>query len=145
MEWLHLILLIAGGLLGISGLIIAKKPDAKQHIDKLVPFQAFIGVALIGVGLVQLLRFGPINVFRALGPMPIVGLTLIAGIFGGILLGFLFGMPQISKWIPGESNAENKAMEFSKKIAPYQMILGLVCLGAAALMLLLELKILKPY
>jgi multisubunit Na+/H+ antiporter MnhC subunit len=145
MGWLHIILMLAGGILGVSGLIVAKKPDAKALIEKLVPFQAFIGVGLLAMGIWALLQIGPINMFKVIKVMPIISLTAIASSYGSILLGFLFGMPQIAKWIPGESAAETKAAELSKKLAPYQLILGAIVLGAGVLALLLQLGIMKPY
>lgn len=143
-DWLVIILMIAGGILGVSGLIVAKKPDAKALIDKLVPFQAIIGVGLLGFGLWLLIRIGPLNMFRGFSIVPIYSLFAIAATYGAILLGFLFGMPQIAKWIPGESAAETKAMELSKKLAPFQLILGLVVLGGGLIGLLIGLHILKP-
>lgn len=145
MEYLHALLLIVGGILAMSALIISKKPDAKQLIDKLVPFQAMIGVALLAVGLVQLLRFGPINMFRLIGPMPILGLTVIAAVFGAIILGFFFGMPMIAKWIPGDSPAEQKAMDLTKKIAGVQVIIGVICAIAGVALLLLTLGVIKAW
>lgn len=145
MEWLHLILLIVSAILAVSALIVAKAPDAKAMIEKLVPFQAFIGVGLLAVSLIQLLRIGPVTIFRMVSPAPVLGLTLLAGCFGGIALGFMFGMPQIAQWIPGESPAEQKAQEISRKLAPFQVIIGLICGGAGLVMLLIGLKIMKPY
>ncbi len=143
MDWLHIILLLAGGVLAISGLIVAKKPDAKAMLDKLVPFQAFIGVALLAIGLIRLIQVGPLMVFRLVSALPLLGIALIGATYGAVLLGFLFGMPQIAKWIPGESSAEQKASELSKKLAPFQVVLGLVCLGSGVLLLLYQLGILK--
>lgn len=144
LGWVLVFLMIAGGVLGVSGLIVAKKPDAKALIDKLVPFQAFIGVGLLALGIWALLNFGLINTFRILPHFPTLGIFAIAGSYGSILLGFLFGMPQIAKWIPGESSAENKAMELSKKLAPFQLILGAIVGVGGVIGLLLALGILKP-
>ena len=47
MGYLFTVVLILGGVLGCAGLIVAKKPDAKELIGKLQPFQAVIGVALL--------------------------------------------------------------------------------------------------
>jgi hypothetical protein len=52
-------------------------------------------------------------------------------------------MPQIAKWLPGEGGAEQKGMELSKKLAPYQVIIGLIGLASALLMLLYRFSILK--
>ena len=144
MGWLQLILLILAGILAVSSFIVAKKPDAKAMIDKLVPFQAFIGVGLLVITIINWVRMGIGTPFQLMKFWALGGITLIAAIFSGILLGFLFGMPQIAKWIPGESNAEAKAVELSKKIAPIQMIVGVVALVAGLLFLLMELGILKP-
>jgi hypothetical protein len=144
MGILHIVLLILGGLLATSAFIIARKPDAKRYIDKLVTYQAFIGVALLAVSLINWIRIGIIDVFRLFKVLPLLGLTMIAAVFSGILLGALFGMPQIAKWIPGESSAEQKALALSRKVAPIQMIIGMIALAAGALALLFELGILKP-
>jgi len=143
LGYVFMILLFLGGILALSNLIVSKKPDAKQLLDKLVPFQALIGVALLGIALILMFYIGPINMFRALKGNALIAMTFIAGIFSGIALGFFFGMPQIAKWAPGESAAEVKAMELSKKLAPYTMIVGVIALVAATLMLLMHLGVLK--
>ena len=45
------LVLLAGGLVGASNIIVAKRPNAKEVIDKLVPFQGVIGVVLLLWGL----------------------------------------------------------------------------------------------
>jgi hypothetical protein len=142
MQLINALLLIAGGILAVSSLIVAKKPDAQKLIDKLVPYQAVIGIALLALGIVNLLRSldhlgGLIRAF------PFFGMVVLAMCVTSILLGFMFGMPQISKWIPGENAAEQKGMELSKKLAPYQVIIGLVGLASALLWLLYWLGILS--
>src|SRR5882762_4085090 len=123
MELINALVLIAGGLLAASGLIVAKKPDAKQLIDKLMPYQAIIGVALLVFGVLNLLRLLG-GLMTLLTHFPLFGLTVLAMTVTSILLGFMFGMPQIAKWMPGESKTEQKGMELSKKLAPFQGILG---------------------
>jgi hypothetical protein len=145
LGWVLVILMILGGILGVSGLIVAKRPDARAMIDKLVPFQAFIGVGLLALGLWLLIKVGPISMFRGLSHAPVFGLFAISATYGAILLGFLFGMPQIAKWIPGESAAETKATELSKKLAPFQLILGAVVGIGGVIGLLMGLHIMNPY
>ena len=135
MDVLNAIAVILGSILAISGLIIAKKPDAKQLIDKLSPYQAIIGVAMIALGIVNFVRFLPyisdsfkVNLLFAASILAMLGVSVI--------LGALFGMPQIAKWIPGDSPAEQKALELSKKVAPFQVILGLVGLVSSLVYLL---------
>lgn len=57
--------------------------------------------------------------------------------FGGIALGLIFGMPLISKWTGKDGSA------VAAKLAPFQVILGFICIGSAAIMLLAYLGILK--
>jgi hypothetical protein len=142
METINALVLIAGGILAVSSLIVAKKPDAQKLIDKLVPYQAIIGVALLVLGIVNLIRGLGNHLLDILRIVPLFGLTYLAMCVTSILLGFLFGMPQIAKWLPGEGPAEQKGMELSRKLAPYQILIGIVGLVAALLMILYRLRIL---
>ena len=142
METINALVLIAGGILAVSSLIVAKKPDAQKLIDKLVPYQAIIGVALLVLGIVNLIRGLGNHLLDILRIVPLFGLTYLAMCVTSILLGFLFGMPQIAKWLPGEGPTEQKGMELSRKLAPYQILIGLVGLVAALLMILYRLRIL---
>jgi hypothetical protein len=142
LVFVNIILGILGGILAAAALIVSKKPDAKQLIDKLTPFQALIGVGLVAVSLINFLRMlGTItDAFRV---NLLWAAAFLAMVGAGFLLGALFGMPQIVKWIPGESSAEQKALDISKKVAPYQVLLGIVALVASLVMLLYQLKILS--
>ena len=143
MELINALVLIVGGILAVSGLIVAKKPDAKELIDKLVPYQAIIGIALLALGIVNLVRWLGNGLFTLMKIAPLFGLTVLGMIVTSILLGFMFGMPQIAKWLPGEGAAEQKGMELSKKLAPYQVVIGIIGLVSALLMLLYRFSILK--
>ena len=140
MDLITPILLVLGSILAISGLIIAKKPDAKRLIDKLSPYQALIGVAMLATGLWWLLRWGG-ALLHAFGHAPVFTVAIWGVIATSILLGTLFGMPQIAKWIPVESPAEQKALELSKKVAPFQVLLGLIGLVSALVYLLFRFNI----
>lgn len=142
LTFINALVVIAGGILAVSALIIANKPNAKQAIDKLTPFQALIGVAMIALSVINLLRMlGVLTDMFKLNFMWALGIWCMFG--AGVALGLLFGMPQVVKWIPGESNAEQKAMELTQKIAPFQVILGLVGIGGSLLVLLFMFKIMK--
>jgi hypothetical protein len=142
MELINALVLIVGGILAVSGLIVAKKPDAKELIDKLVPYQAIIGIALLAFGIVNLVRGLGNHIFDILKVLPLFGITYLAMCVTSILLGFMFGMPQIAKWLPGEGATEQKGMELSKKLAPYQVIIGIIGLVSALLMVLYRFGIL---
>lgn len=139
--FMNVIALIAGGILAVSGLIVAKKPDAKRLINRLVPYQALIGVALLGLGTVHLLWWLGHGLLGLLTRAPLFGVTILALTVTSILLGILFGMPQIAKWMPGQGAVEKKGMKLSKQLAPFQVIIGLIGLGAALLALLYHFRI----
>jgi hypothetical protein len=138
------IALFAGGLLAASALIIARKPNARELIDKLVPFQVLIGVALLGLGVVNLLWALAHGIIAELtNTASLHGLTVFAMTLTSILLGFVFGLPQITKWMQGRGDAQQKAVELARQIAPFQGILGIIGLAAALMALLYEFHILS--
>jgi hypothetical protein len=141
--FLNIIALLAGGILAASGLIVAQKPNAKELIDKLVPFQVVIGVAMLGLGVVNLVWQLAHGIIGVLNGASLYGLTVLSMIAVSILLGFLFGLPQITKWMQGRGDAGQKAMELAKQIAPFQGILGLIGLAAGLMALLYHLHILS--
>jgi hypothetical protein len=139
--FVNIILGVLGGVLAAAAWIIAKKPDAKQYIDKLARYQAFIGVGLIVVSVVNFFLW--LKVLSALFHFAaLFAASFIAMVGTGFLLGALFGMPQIAKWIPGESSAEQKAVELSKKVVPYQVMFGVILTIASLIVLLYRLGIL---
>lgn len=142
MDLINALLLIVGGILALSGIIVAKQPNAKDVIDKLVPYQAIIGVAMLVLGVVNLLRTLGV-LFTWIRVSPLYGLSWLAVILASILLGFMFGMPQIWKWMPGHGAAEQKGIELTKQLAPYQVIIGLVGVGASLIYLLYRFGILN--
>jgi len=135
MNWITVIALIAAGILALSGIIIAQKPQAKDLIDKLVPFQGFIGVGLLVWGIINAIKFLPhmSDMTQSNFPMSIL-LAVVSTLVAELGLGFLFGMPLVAKWIPGETPAEQKAMEMQQKLLPFQTLLGVVAIVAAVLM-----------
>ena len=134
--------LLVAAILAMSSLILAKKPDAKALIDKLVPFQGGVGVGLLIWGIIDLIRFLPhFSAFMNLSA--IIGTVFLASILSMILLGFLFGMPLIAKWIPGDSPAEQKALEMQKKIGGFSVLLGVIGAICAVCLLLIRFGVLK--
>ena len=142
LVFINIILGILGGVLAAAAMIISKKPDAKQYIDKLAAYQALIGVGLVAVSLINFLRMlGTIT--DALKVNLLWAAAFLSMVASGFLLGALFGMPQIAKWIPGDSPAEQKALDLTKKIAPFQVILGLIAIASSLIYLLYRFEILK--
>ncbi len=51
-------------------------------------------------------------------------------------------MPLIAQWIPGESDAETKVLNLSKKLGVYQVTIGFVAIATSLLWLLCRFEIL---
>ena len=142
MGYLLPFLCIAGGILAASALIVAKKPDAKELIGKLQPFQAFIGAALLAIGIYNFFIYiGPSLMFQMVKFAPVLGLCLWGMLISAILLGIMFGMPMIAKLSAGGAA---KGEELGKKMAPFQALIGLIAIGSGLLGVLFQLNILKP-
>lgn len=139
MDFIAPLLLILGGILAISGLIVAYQPQAKAVLDKLAPFQAVIGVALLVVGVLNLVR--SLGSLRLLFHAPLLGASILAISVCSILLGILFGMPHLAKLSQGGAQ---QAMEMMRKIMPFQMIIGLIGIGSALVFLVYRLGLMTP-
>ena len=134
--------LLVAAILAMSSLILAKKPDAKQLIDKLVPYQGGVGVGLLVWGIINLIRFLP-DMSLWMKVSALIGSVFLISIISMILLGFLFGMPLIAKWIPGESSAEQKALSMQQKIGGFSVLLGIIGAACAVALLLIRFGVLK--
>lgn len=144
MEILTALLLIVCGVLAAASWIVSKKPNAKQSLDKLVPFQGFLGVGLLAIGVIDLIRWLDVIKHSFKGGV-LFGLTFWGSVLTSIVLGFLLGMPQIAKWIPGDSPAEQKAVDMQRKLGAYSTIVGFLGIVFGVLLLLYRLEILKPH
>ncbi len=142
MDVINALLLILGGILGVSGFIVVRRPDLKPQLDKLVPFQALIGVGLIVVAIINFLRLlgSLVDVFK-INQIYAASIWSMLGV--SVLLGALFGWPVIASWIPDNSPAKPKVQNITQQIAPFQVLLGAVGLAAALVYLLFRFKILS--
>jgi hypothetical protein len=131
LDFIGALVLIAGGLLAASTVIVARRPDAQQVINRLVPFQAMIGVALLAFGFINMIRLLTSGTLGALSRVPFFFASHLCVLGCSVLLGFLFGMPLISRLVPGSSSAEQKAAELAQKIAAFQIMLGLLGIVAS--------------
>lgn len=121
------------GVLGASNLIIASKPNAKELIGKLAPYQGWIGAisALWGV-------WGIISSILNLGWMahfPIYWVTFLAN---GVLLfalGLLLGVGVLKTFIKNPQ-AQAKMDQTIAKLAPKQGMLGLIAIGVGVWMII---------
>jgi hypothetical protein len=134
MDYLFALALIAAGLLGASGLILAKRPNAANLINAIMPFQALIGAGTLVLAILTLLRIGPKIILEITKSHPILGASLIGGIVCGILLGLVFAVPLMGRLGAGQQ----RAAELAENIAPWQLLIGLVSIVAGLLLFLIR-------
>jgi hypothetical protein len=87
---------IAGGIIASSGFIVKRRPDAQQLIDKLLPYQGWIGVVMFFWGIWE-----SISVVTHLGLLATMPLRWIFWALSGtadLLVGFLLGFGLIVKY-----------------------------------------------
>ena len=118
--------LVVLGVLGASNLIIASRPNARELIGKLAPYQGWIGAlsALWGVWgiLYVVLHLGVYSHF------PILMLTMLASGAVQVALGLLLGVGVLKSFIKNPQ-AQAKMDHTIARLAPKQGMLGLVAIG----------------
>jgi len=126
------IITILGGLLAASGFIVQRRPDAQQVIDKLAPYQGWIGVTMFVWGINEIL-----GVLRSTS---LIGTNLFTWVFwaasgvSDLLVGFLLGFGLITHYVLSRNEqAKEKGAAIKEKLVAIQAPLGLVSmvLGAA--------------
>jgi hypothetical protein len=141
MHYLGPIAVIVAALVALSGLIISKKPELKATFDKITPYQGFLGVGLLAVGVYDLIWFmgshgAPKSYFGLILEWDkLAGISAIGYVISEILLGFMLGFGLIATWIPGESGAEKGAVKVQKKLLALSVPIGIAGLVFAILWL----------
>jgi len=119
------ITLILLSLIAVPSLILSKKPNAKELLEKVEPYQGWIGLVFCFWGV-----WGIISAILNIGWLsaaPIWWATLLAGNLVSAILGFMLGSGVINKLFLAENEvAQARAEEFRAKIAPKQGKLGIL-------------------
>ncbi len=128
------ITLILLSIIAVPSLILSKKPNAKELLAKVEPYQGWIGLAFCFWG-----AWGIITAILNLGWLtssPIWWITLLAGNIVSATLGFMLGFGLINKLVLAKSEeAQEKAEQLREKIAPKQGKLGVLGLIVGAWMI----------
>ena len=127
---------IAGGLLAASALIIARKPNAQALIDKLTPFQGWLGVVLFFWGIWDV-TFVLRNISGLVqSPMwLVISLAVTAADLG---VGFLLGFGLITKYtLRGSPAAMARGQQIRARLAPYQGGFGVLAMAVGTLCIIL--------
>lgn len=122
---------ILGGLIASSSVIIAKKPNAKELIDKLTPYQGWIGVILAFWGV-----WGIISSVLNIGNLSLTWIVSLAVAVAEFVVGFLLGYGLISKYLLEKNKmAKEKGQALRLKLTKYQIPAGLLLLALGVLWL----------
>jgi len=122
------ITLIILGILAAPSLILSKKPDAKELLDKITPYQGWIGLGFCIWGLWGIIS--AILNLGMLGSFPIWWITWVATSALLAALGFILGYGMINKLILSKNEeAKQKGQELLAKLAPLQGKLGLAAIA----------------
>jgi hypothetical protein len=122
------LLLMFLGVLAVPGLIIAKRPDAKRIIDKIAPYQGWIGAILALWGVFRLIQwFGMFGLLGGGVRGIMVWIFYTTFVFTMISLGFMLGIGVIKSFVK-DANAQARMDEVLAKLAPKQGVLGLAAI-----------------
>lgn len=122
------ITLVILGILAVPSLLLSKKPDAKEILDKITPYQGWIGLIFCFWGV-----WGIVTAILNLGWLtsaPIWWATFAAGAFVETALGFLLGYSLIAKLVLSKNEeAKEKGEQLLAKLQPMQGKVGLIAIG----------------
>ncbi len=128
------ITLILLSIIAVPSLLLSKKPDAKELLEKIEHYQGWIGFAFFCWGV-----WGIITAVLNIGWLsttPIWWISLLAGNVVGAVLAFMLGFGLINKFILSKNEADKeKANALRAKLAPKQGKLGIVGLILGAWMI----------
>ena len=125
--------LVLLSIIAVPSLILSKKPNAKELLEKVAPYQGWIGVVFCFWGI-----WGIISAFLNMSWLtsaPIWWITLLAGSIVEAGLGFMLGYGLISEYLAKNEEAKQKAEMIRAKIAPKQGQLGILGLIVGAWMI----------
>ncbi|WP_289041625.1 hypothetical protein [uncultured Zobellia sp.] len=119
------IALVLLSIVAVPSLLLSKKPNAKELLSKIEPYQGWIGLVFCFWGV-----WGIITAILNLGWLssaPIWWATFLAGNLVSAALGFMLGSGLINKLLLSNSQAARvRAEELRAKIAPKQGKLGIL-------------------
>lgn len=138
MFYVDALWIIVLGILAASGAIVAKRPDAKQMIDKLAPYQGWMGLVagiwgiwslidtIFHIGLLGMGLIGIIVWILALA----VSLLLIS-------LGAISGT-SLAKTYVKNPEAQARMDQLYTKLSPYRNTLGFIGIGLGIVLIILS-------
>ena len=123
---------IIGGILAASGFIIKRSPNAQQLIDKLTPYQGWIGIVMFGWGVWETLH--SVLGISLLGSHPLTWVFWLLSGVADLLVGFLLGFGLITHYALSKNpQAMARGSQIRAKLVGIQAPLGLLAIVMGAL------------
>lgn len=124
---LYIIILIALGIAAASSLIVAKKPNAKDLLDKLVPFQGWLGVIVCIIGIWRVIE-GILNI-NILSIAPLVWIIWMVVAVVELVLGFIMGFGLLNTYLfSRNAKTEEKGQQLIARLQPLQVKFGIAAI-----------------
>ncbi len=134
MIFIYGLTLIFISLLAVPSLLLSKKPDAKEILDKIAPYQGYIGVGFCIWGLIGIIQ-SLLNFGSSLG--------FIMGLIASLVtfaLGFILGYGLINTHVLSKNEeTRQKGAELHAKLVSIQEKLGLAGIAIGILTIVLGL------
>ncbi len=128
------ITLILLSIIAVPSLLLSKKPNAKELLAKIAPYQGWIGVVFCFVGILGIAS-AFLNFDMAI-TSTIWWLTLVFGSLVQAILGFILGYGLLMEKVFAKSDeAKAKAIQIREKLAPKQGKLGMLGLAVGTWMI----------
>lgn len=123
------IVLIVLSIAAVPSLLLSRKPDAKELLDKIIPYQGWAGVIFCIAGIWGLID-AIIHIDILSLPFwqaPFIWITWTAVAVMLILLGFILGYSLITKYaLSKNETAKAKGEQVLAKLQPLQGTLGII-------------------
>ncbi len=128
------IALVLLSIIAVPSLILSKKPNAKELLAQIGPYQGWIGIVFCFMGVWGVIT--AILNLNWLSVAPIWWATILLGNLVSATLGFMLGSGLINKlFLSNNESAKAKAEEFREKLAPKQGKLGLLGIAVGVWMI----------
>ena len=130
------IITILGGILAASGFIIKRSPNAQQYIDKIAPYQGWIGLCMFGWGVWE--TFHSLTSIAMLSAHPLQWVFWTLSGVADLLVGFLLGFGLITHYaLSKNATAMAKGQQIRSTLMGIQAPLGALAIVMGTLYIVL--------
>jgi len=124
---LYGILLIFLGILAVPSLLLSKKPNAIFLLEKITPYQGWIGILFLVFGIFGIIH--ALSIIRVISIFPLYWATLLLTVFVEATLGFILGYSLLQRYaFSKDAKAAEKGEALLAKLKPLQRKLGILAI-----------------